>query len=464
MTIKKKKICIFIEHNIHIRHFIKSDAFGPLMDAHDVLFYFPEPNYKNNARVSVDLNTLGLQDRVRHLTVSHERMKLWAKLNHVNQLRWRPLTEGSDIRRQVTIAAIGPGHVREYSFLSWPLVYQWFRWRTMVRAAKIPHADLEKLLDDEKPDVLIHPTALWGPYIYDLIEASERRQIPLVAITNSWDNPLKNIGMPLRPTKLLVWGKQTFQFATGLGGTPVDRVIKFGAAQFEVYSKPPRITREQFFREHEIAPDKTLLLYAGSTRPVDEYAHLQVLDEAIESGLLGNAAVVYRPHPFGGGVGTDVGKLLDHSWRHVRIETSMQGYLERIREEGNIGIFPDYGITRDVLASVDAVISPLSTILIESVIMGKPSMAFLPVEEDQAIRFHRAASLIHFKDIFKMEEFLCAEGRKELVEKAVTLIERTRDPAFLKRLPEVAAFFVEPFDIQFGERLKTFVEGAENWN
>jgi hypothetical protein len=454
----KLKVLVFVEHDIMIRNFIHSGAFNALMERHDVRFLFPEAGYKDNKRVSIDIHTLGLGDRAGYLTVAKDRMNLWAKLNHVNRLRWRPWAGTTDIRK-MTRVAIGPGHRREYTFLALPLIFSWFQWRTLAKAAKIPNQELEKLLDEEQPDILIHPTVLYGVYISDLIEVSHRRKIPLVAITNSWDNAPRNVGLKWGPTWLLVWGEQAKRFAVRLGQLPSHRVINFGAAQFDVYREPPRLSRKEFCSQQEIEPGKTLLLYAGTSKETDEFAHLQLLDDAIEAGELGNTAILYRPHPWGAG-GMDGGRIVGHSWKHVRIDHTMRAYLEKVRAEGYSMILPDYRDTRDILANVDATISPLSTMVLESPLNGKPSMLYMPDDEPGAFHFNLVKDQIHFQDIHRQPEFLVAYNRDQLVPMTRKLLERAHDEKFKARLPGVMKYFVEPFDEPFDARLAHFVENA----
>ena len=53
-----KRIGIFIDHDIIIRHFIKSDVLSSLSDEYIVHYIFPE----NHKRVSTDVSKLGLEN------------------------------------------------------------------------------------------------------------------------------------------------------------------------------------------------------------------------------------------------------------------------------------------------------------------------------------------------------------------------------------------------------------------
>ena len=56
-------------------------------------------------------------------------------------------------------------------------------------------------------------------------------------------------------------------------GMPKEKVIKFGAAQFDLYKKPPRISRDEFCKTHNINTSAKILLYAGSSKGINEFNH-----------------------------------------------------------------------------------------------------------------------------------------------------------------------------------------------
>ena len=447
------KILVFIEHDIIVRHFIHSEVFAELVGRHDVKFVFPELGHK---RVTLDIEKLATGAPFRRLEEHRQRTRLWMRLFLIDQLRWRTGRQAAVLRRFRRIS-IGWKAALLYSIFALPGVNAVVRTLTEARLAKMPNAALDSLLDEEAPNAIIHPSVLDGIYINDLIEASKARDIPLIVIMNSWDNPSTKHAMAGKPDRLLVWGEQTRRHAIEyVGMDPMDTVA-FGAAQFDVYRSAPRISREGFCRAHDIDPASKILLYAGSSKETDEFQHLLRINEAIESGLLGKTVVVYRPHPWGAG-GRDGGRILDRPWRHVRIEASMRNYLESVRA-GEAGMsFPDYRHTHDILSSIDALVSPLSTIILEAALHGKPVLCFLPEEEHGARHFQMVAPLTHFEDMFLTHEFLLARGGDELLPKVTELLSMTADETFAKRLERACEFYVRSYDSPYGERLAEFVE------
>ena len=83
-----------------------------------------------------------------------------------------------------------------------------------------------------------------------------------------------------------------------------------------------------------------------------------LIDKAIERGDFRDLTVVYRPHPWGNG-GKGGERILEHSWKNVRIESTMLTYLKQVSIGNDSMSYPDYQDTHDVLSSVDIIISPL---------------------------------------------------------------------------------------------------------
>ena len=449
------KVLIFIEHDIVIRHFINSQAFKPLAARHDVLFVFPEEGHK---RVSSDIAVLDLGAPFVRLTIEQTRRKLWQRLFQINQLRWRRGRQQAAMRK-LYWQALGWKAALIYTVLGLPGIYAAYRRHARATIAAHPYTGLEALIANERPDVIVHPSVLEGEYINDLVEASQSHRIPLTVIMNSWDNPSTKNAIVGKPDWLLVWGPQTKNHAIDFMAMEHQRVIEFGAAQFEVYRGPPTMDRAEFCRIHGIDPSAKILLYAGSSKETDEFSHLIAIDDAIEAGRLGHVVAVYRPHPWGGG-GRGGDRIVDHAWRHVRIESTMRAYLEGV-SAGQTGItIPDYRHTHDVLASVDALVSPLSTIILEAALHEKPALCFLPTDDHAARHFQMTLPLIHFEDMFRASEVLVARGTETLIPALADLLARTDDDGYRGRLAVMAEHFVRTFERPYGERIIEFLEAT----
>lgn len=445
------KILVFIEHDIIIRHFIFSGVFKELIKTHDLKFVFPEPD---NKRVKTNIDSIAIGAPSIRLPVHIGRYKLWKRRFQVGLLR---LNFGSQQRnlRVLHREMIGWKSSLVFTLLGLPGIFKIFCWHSNKKIQSSPYTGMVSLFQEFKPDLVIHPTVLDGLYINDLVYYSKKNGVPLVAIMNSWDNPSTKHSVFGNPDWLLVWGKQTKQHAQKFMGMSEDRIIEFGAAQFDVYRSKPRVSRDEFCQNHGVDVTKTLLLYAGSSKGTDEMSHLLMLERAINMGLMKNVAVIYRPHPWGdGGMGGE--RIYGYDWKHIKIENTMGEYLKAVSSGTGGMSLPDYRDTHDVLSSVDVVVSPLSTILIEGALHGKRVLCFLPVEEKKGRHFQLVAPLTHFEDFFRESVFFVARGKQEFLPKILKTIESLGDDKFYENLNEINDFYVKTFDTGYGRRLLQF--------
>jgi hypothetical protein len=404
------KVLVFMDHDIVIRHFYLN---GSLQDSlKNAASRIVVPAAPMPKRISISEEELGGKSRVIMVPENRSRRKVWARIFHVNRLRYKRGEQAAYLRHS-TRKAIGWMHSIQYTFYSLPGVFQVLQFYSNIALKINPNIALTELLAREKPDIIIHPTVMDGVYINDLLLASRAAKIPLVAIMNSWDNISTRRYLHHNPDWLLVWGKQTHEHAVKYLGMPSDRVIRFGSSQFDIYRRSAKISLEEFRSRNQLPEGKRVILYAGSSKGLKEIDHLDKLDAAIDAGHLGQAVILYRPHPWGDG-GDGGEQLLNRKWTHIRIDSSMRSYLERVRS-GFRGIFlSNYEDTRDVLTYIDCLVSPLSTIILEAALLGKPALCFLPMEEE-SMHFKRAAPLEHFRPMYESSDFVIVRSMNELV-------------------------------------------------
>ena len=454
--VRKLHLAVFIDHDVIIRHFLHSRVFENLFVKHDVDVILPP---KGNKRVTLDPSEYLKNANVIYFPMHTKSRSLWGRMMQVKVMRPRFDRFSLDLRRTWRLVMPWKAELL-HTILGSPGIYwlykQWVDWQAM----KSPNLTMRSFLAERDYDVVLNPGVPSGHYLDDLIIETRKINVPLIYIMNSWDNPSAGPFAAGKPDYFLAWGQQTVNHAQVYQGMSEGRVIAFGAAQFEVYKKPPCNTRAVFCARHDIDPDQRIILYAGGSLGTNEFEHLKLLEQEIAGGKYGDTVIVYRPHPWGGG-GNAGEQIVDHAWTHVRIESTMRAYLDSLRADGYHMTFPDCADTHDVLSSVDCVISPLSTILIEAAMHGKPIMCFLPLEDVSARHFQTVYRLPHFRDLQMGPEVVLAKGRKEMVEKLQELFAKADDPSFSKRLGKTCSFFVAHHDVSYGERLCKLVEEIE---
>lgn len=453
-------IHIYVEHDIIIRHFILSRAFENLVFAgHDVKVIMP-PNATNRVTYVPKSSETNLP--IYWVEASHERVFWWKRLFFIQKFRLAFGKSERAIRRAFSSTIGWKGNL-QFTFLALPGIRNLFTLYCRRKIANLQHNALRKWIVREAPDLIIHPSVLSGVYFDDLIEISSEQNIPMLAIMNSWDNPSTKHGATGVPAYLLVWGEQTKQHAMKYMKLASQQIVSFGAAQFDVYRQPPLDNPISFRKLHGLPDDCRLLLYAGSSKGTAEVEHLDALDRLIEDGTLPTMKVLYRPHPWGGG-GRGGKRILERSWKHISIESSMLEYLESVRDGSEKIYLANYENTHNVLSNVDYVVSPLSTIILEGLMHRKPAMCFLPLGENEASHFQMARELPHFEEMFEMEIIPKAFSVDELADGIKDLIELERDPEMSAKIDCAVSVFVKPFEAAWKERFPQLCENIVKGN
>ncbi len=448
------KALVFIDHNIICRHFVMSQALLPLARAAETLFVFPDDGGK---RLSLDPATLTLGAPWIRLAIDFERQQIWRWVLFADQLKLRP---GSHERalRQFRRRAVGWKATLLLTLAGLPGIEPFFlKWITR-KLAKRPNLALAELLDRVKPDIVVHPSVLEGLFINDIVAECRLREIPSVVLMNSWDNPSTKRAVVGQPDWLLVWGPQTRDHAVRFVGMKPERAIAFGAAQFDVFREMPRFDRAALCAQYGFDPARPVVLFAGANTQTDEFGTLTALDAAIEAGSVPPLNVIYRPHPWGG-AGSGGARFLSHSFRHVKIDLTMREILERVGQGQAAAItLPDYRDAHDLLANVDVVVSPLSTIVVEAAMHAKPVVCFFPARSDAATRNINSIPLYHFEEFFAVPDVVMARSDAELTAALGALATPREIAERGARLKLAAQRFVTPFERGWGERFVEFVQ------
>ena len=187
-----------------------------------------------------------------------------------------------------------------------------------------------------------------------------------------------------------------------------------------------------------------------------EIEHLNLLDETINKYNLKNIVILYRPHPWGlGGEGGE--KIIKRKWKNVLIEESMINYLKQVSKGIKSKQLDDPFLMHNILANIDGVISPLSTVLLEAAIHGKPSICLLPYE-DKSNHFLHDVQLTHFQEIFRSELFIKTTKIDNLSKDLFQLIKLANNKSIEKKLKSFSKYFVNFFDDPYKDRILQFVK------
>lgn len=450
---RRKKALVFVDFDMIVRHFVLSGTFRELEESFDVRYVFHEDSTSSKKGIYLDWRALGLRDAV-GFEIPRARYGLWHDMFSITALRNQRGTGNFKHRLDLMATVNDPKNVRRYARLSLPFVYPFVRWRHLRRLGA--YAPLERFVREEAPDIVIHPSILTGYFINELLQICPRLGIPIVLLMNSWDNPSTKATGTGTPDRLVVWGPQTRDHAIRYMRMPPERVLEFGAAQFDVYREPLRANREELAREFGVPADRPILLYAGVSKSINESAHLAALDAAIADGRVPRCHVIYRPHPWRGALIAGETDFRQLNLRHTTLDPHMAEFYARAVGGEAIGFEPaDYRVTVRLLTLCDGVISPLSTILLEAAICGKPGLAFLPsdVADLGEAQGQLWRNLPHFAEFWLPPLLRASFDSAELPAMASDLLAFARDPATATALKRHAAKFVVLDGPRYGTRV-----------
>lgn len=265
-----------------------------------------------------------------------------------------------------------------------------------------PLERLVEILDEVKPLYVVIPTSLLDLFCNDVLLACSTEKVASLILQSGWDNLSSKGIIHHLPTGLLTWGPQSTRHATEIQLVPAAQVAAVGAPHYEFLQTASPEQVDALRASLGIGKEEKLILFGGSFRQFDETSTLLRLEAAIDKGLLPPLKILYRPHPWRADrEGED--DFFQHTWKHVIFDPDIRERYVRARIEKGylkraVPMF-DMAYLAQVLSAVDAVISPMSTLLLESMIMDLPTMAIAFGDGIHAHNPSVTAQMTHFEEI-----------------------------------------------------------------
>lgn len=449
---QRKKILIFIEIDVVLRHFIANETFKELENSHNVIYVFNKDRYGLLENKIVKDNIPST--KILTTDIKRERQGRWFLLYIIALLRQQGKGKHYEARVRNEIKRIGKRNFILAKLGGLPFIYNLIR-RIFILKLGI-HRDVEKIILREKPDLILHPSLLNGYFINELFRIRSKYKIPLIILMNSWDNPAGRAFCTGSPDKLVVWGEQTKRHAKKYMLLKEHQIECFGAAQFEVYKIPPAQSRDELGKYFNVDAENKILLYAGAGGAKYETVYLQLLEKFIDEGLMPNCKVIYRPHPWRGKLAKGEKDFFSINWKHIVMDPTMKDfYNSTIRDSDGRMNLADYRISNKLLTLADAVISPLSTMLIESLIKGKPVLAFFPNKDQDS---WLSIDEIHFSEFLNLKDVNTCFKEKDFYMSCKNLFNQIGNKAISSKLKNHSEFFVTKKSNSYGIQLKHLVD------
>lgn len=233
----------------------------------------------------------------------------------------------------------------------------------------------------------------------ELLHAARKLDVPTVGMIRSWDNVLK--GVRCHPDRMTVWNEINLQELVSHDRYSRSETVITGAPQFDCYFQEDVLwDRDRFFREFNLDPERPYILFASNGYFIpgfDETCWLEALLTAIDAGTIPNRPqVICRLHPWSRL--EHFQKFADHP--DVRMSyvdkyiPALTWYMDRA----------DMGVMANLLHHADVIITPGSTVVLESAIFDRPCLApvFHPYQPERAADIYREYTLSkHFARILE---------------------------------------------------------------
>ena len=203
-----------------------------------------------------------------------------------------------------------------------------------------------------------------------------------------------------------------------------------GPAQFDIYKHGVKKDKKSLHKKFKVPLDKKIFVFCGGSKGFKEIYQLQILDEAISLGKIPKIHILYRPHPWRGTL-IDEPFLLDLKLKHVSLDPTMKDFYTNLKSKPYPGPFvTDYQDSKDLLDLVSGVLSPLSTMLIEAILNGKPCITIFP-DKNKDLKKHNFTNilkeLVYFKEFISNDLILTCDDSDTLINKTNELIKLSKN-------------------------------------
>ena len=298
-----------------------------------------------------------------------------------------------------------------------------------------PLPEITEIFDRVRPLYVIIPSSLLDLYCNDVLWSCEAEGVACLVLQSGWDNLSSKGIVHHKPTMLGCWGEQSKRHAVSIQQVPAASLHSFGAPHYEFLKPAPMAEVSQFKQSLGVRDGERLVLFGGSFRQFDETGALKRLEQLVDSGRFGPTKILFRPHPWRADR-QDEDDFFQQEWKHVLFDPDMRDRYVRARAEPGYlkRAVPMYDMTylARVLSAVDAVISPMSTLLLEALIMRRPTMAIAFGDGKHGHNPSVTAQMTHFDEARRSGALVWCDDSSRLEQD----LERLIAPGFFETIKD----------------------------
>lgn len=476
--LKKKRGLVFISKGIELNRFLLSGSLDKLKAHYKLKFIFS--NSGGSERFSKNLlESLGVEfDTIK---VSNERHESWQEFHDLNAFKFEKLgsygvrskmlrnqVEGDHKfnKRSINFYKFSLNNIFDYlktiikqMLYNFRVVREFKKYvlnlESIIRNNKylefkenlIKHLgdndQLLKKIKDYNPDFIVFPTGLYDSIFFDLLMACNKLKLKCFLLQAGWDNLAGKYKMIFEPSLVFVWGEQSKNHAIKYHGIHESKIKIVGAPHYDPILK---------IKKSEKLNNEKFILFAGLSRQTDEIKLLLSLDHAITDNRLPKVNIIYRPHPNRMPRKNEL-NFFDIKWMHVEMDRSVEKiYNNKINNNG-----PNMFKMNDLFEyykSVDVIITPMSTLALESTVVGIPVVAYAGKDSNNKWGADQILMYDHFKEYRKEKKLInWAFNKEELIIALSNALSQSNDETLKSELNNFSKYFVFQDDIKYSEKI-----------
>lgn len=346
--------------------------------------------------------------RLESRTMNSLAARVYRRMDHrLDQaIGWYPLAIRFNLKNRFHLERMAPGHKNRYLDLSlvgplpqwewlYSLMFMWVFSRTRY---------LEKSIAQQvksRASILILMN-LQAPRMYKYVVAARRYSVPTVAYIASWDHTVGKGVVYRNCHKYIVQNDAMKSDLMEFHGVEEGRIVVTGWPQADVFAR--KWTREEYARQIEsygLDQSKPVILVTGNTKTNTPYEprFLQRFLEWLRTSDL-NVSVIFRPHP------------KDRKWkeRFCNVNMNQENFFVQPAS------YTDVNDLACLLQHVDCVVTHAGTILLDSLVNGRPAVCVVYDEGLDGETRYADKNVIgkHYGELMESGSFLVARSLEEV--------------------------------------------------
>ena len=415
------------------------------------------PDFDTSHRIPRDTKQLDHEDML-FVSVDAERYAAWSMLFEVSccalasrctsfrirhtmaQLSWR--RKARTFSRKI--------YFRLIPVLGSKALFWMFR-RNLIRSLGA-EPSLAEVLAADRPAAIVMPSSLHDCLTNDVIVTARAHGVPTIILQTSWDN-LSSKGIVAAPPDVMgVWGEQSVKHAVDLQGMPRSRCVVVGSSYYERFFRRSHRSKADARRALGLPVDGLTVLFGGSFRQFDEASLLQQIENAIDEGRLPKMLIFYRPHP--GRELREEANFFDFEWKYTVMDEEV-AVVYRANLEGRMISQNEFGYSLDRLAeiytAVDLTVSPMSSIVLESLLFGLPVMGIGYSDGRNRWGPEKTSQMTHFNELSEVSGVRICDSRENMLDDFRTVLDWVTRTEIAATTREAARYFVDNGNISYAD-------------